>query len=125
MTDTILNRRRFLFLGAMTAAGGVLALAAAPAEAALPRLLPPLPEAPPDALSAEPALHRTPDPAAEALLEEVQWGPPVYRGPPPHRGPPPGRGRRRRRCWTENVRVRYVDRFGRPFWRIEPRQVCR
>lgn len=115
MSDPILNRRRFLFLGAMTAAGGALTLATAPAEAALPRM-PQLEHTP-----AEPALQTAPaapPDAAGALLEEVQWGGPVYRGPPPRR-------RRRRRCWVENVRVRYVDRFGRPFWRVEQREVCR
>lgn len=127
MSDPILNRRRFLFLGAMTAAGGALTLATAPAEAALPRLTPLLPETLPDAPAVQPAVQAAPatvEGAGEALMQEVQWGPPVYRGPPPYYGPPPRR-RRRRRCWVENVRVRYVDRFGRPFWRIEPRQVCR
>ena len=127
MSDAILNRRRFLFLGAMTVAGGALTLAAAPAEAALARLTPLLPDRLPDALAAQPAVPPAPatvEEYAEALMQEVQWGPPVYRGPPPYYGPPPRR-RRRRHCWVENVRVRYVDRFGRPFWRIEPRRVCR
>ncbi len=124
MSDPILNRRRFLFLGAMTAAGGALTLAAAPAEAAPARFAPLLPERVPAAQPAVQPAPATVEESAEALMQEVQWGPPVYRGLPPYYGPPPRR-RRRRRCWVENVRVRYVDRFGRVFWRIEPRRVCR
>ena len=120
MKPNALNRRRFLFLSAVTAAGGVLALASTPAEAAPPQ---PTTPALPDAAVPEPALA-TPDDAADAVLEEVQWGkPPPYRGRPRYYRPPPRR--RRRRCWVENVRVRYVDRFGRVFWRVEPRRICR
>jgi hypothetical protein len=119
-----MQRRGFLFLSAVTAAGAALTLVTKPAEAALPRpVLPPQP----DALAPEPAVQlapASPEEAAEALMQEVQWGPPPGRGGPPgRRGPPPRR--RRRRCWIENVRVRYVDRFGRVNYRMERRQVCR
>jgi hypothetical protein len=56
--------------------------------------------------------------AAADLLQEVQYGP-----PPGYYGPP--RRRRRRRCWIERVRVPRRDRFGRVFYVIRERQVCR
>lgn len=63
------------------------------------------------ALAATPA-EAAPDP----LLQDVQYG---Y-------GPPPGRGRRRRRrCWVERVRVPRRDRYGRVFYVIREREVCR
>jgi hypothetical protein len=57
--------------------------------------------------------------APDALLQEVQYGP-----PPGSYGPPPRR-RRRRRCWVERVRVPRRDRFGRVFYVIRDREVCR
>lgn len=119
-----MNRRNFFLSGAAAALAG-LGAGLTKAEAAPARLnLPDLADAPE-------TLEFEPGGAGEAAsLEEVQWGyhppyygPPPWAGPPWHYGPPPRR--RRRRCWIENVRVRYVDRWGRPFWRIEPREVCR
>jgi hypothetical protein len=116
-----MNRRRFLFLGAMSAAGA--ALAATTAEAALPRLA--STPATPSPLVQDPAAAPLPAEMEELLHEAQGWGPPPHRDGPPGRGGPPPRRRRRRRCWMENVRVRYVDRFGRVNYRIERREVCR
>lgn len=58
-----------------------------------------------------------PDATASALASDVQY----YRdgrGYRDRRGP-------RRRCWTENRRVRVQDRFGRVFIQIRPVRVCR
>jgi len=108
-----MNRRNFFLSGAAAALCG-LGAGLTKAEAAPARLnLPDLAHAP------ETLEFETGGAGEAAPLEEVQWG---YH--PPYYGPPPRR-RRRRRCWIENVRVRYVDRWGRVFWRIEPRQVCR
>ncbi len=56
--------------------------------------------------------------APEDLLQGVQYGP-----PPGYYGPP--RRRRRRRCWVERVRVPRRDRWGRVFYVIREREVCR
>lgn len=101
-----MERRRFLFAGlAGTLAatlGGVAAQAATPAMRA--------PATPQPA--AEPAVVREEE--VDALMEEVQWG------------PPPGRGRGRRpRCWIERRRVAFRDRWGRVRHRWVERRVCR
>ncbi|MBU8545169.1 MULTISPECIES: hypothetical protein [Roseomonadaceae] len=107
-----MERRRFLFAGLAGALAATLGGVAA--QAATPVIRPAVTPEPQPA--AEPALAREEE--VDALMQEVQWGPPPGR-------PRPGRGPRRRRCWTERRRVAYRDRFGRVRYRMVDRRVCR
>ncbi|PZW51159.1 hypothetical protein C8P66_101381 [Humitalea rosea] len=99
-----MDRRRLLFTGL----AGVLAaaFAVAPAAEAL-------------TLSAHPA----PEPLrADTLPPEPLRAEPLQAEPAQYRPPPP---RGRRRCWTEQRRVAFRDRYGRIRHRIVQRRVCR
>jgi hypothetical protein len=105
-----MERRRFLLAGMAGAiAAATLGSAEAAARAIRPPSLAPLP-------GAAPALADQAE--VEALMQEVQYGPPP--------GRPRGNPRRRRpRCWMERRRVAYRDRSGRIRHRWVERRVCR
>lgn len=100
-----MERRRLLLAGLFGAVA--TALAAAPAAAAVTAVLRPaalLPTPSPEA-----ALARPDD--SEALLHDVQYG-------PPRRGHRP-------RCWVQRRRIAVRGRNGRIHYRWVDRRVCR
>jgi hypothetical protein len=107
-----MQRRRLLTLGALAP---LAALAATPAEAAIPAAT-----IPADWREEAVEMLDGSNPFATPQAEPAQYG----WGPPPRRRPP-SRRRRRPICRWENVRVRYRDRWGNVFWRVERRQICR
>jgi hypothetical protein len=56
--------------------------------------------------------------SSEAEAQPYGYGPYGY-------GPPGQYRRRRRRCWIETVRVPARDYYGRPYYRLVRREVCR
>ncbi|NKE46114.1 hypothetical protein HB662_15110 [Roseomonas frigidaquae] len=106
-----MERRRFILAGL---AGAIAAATIGGAEAATRAISTPspapLPEPTPEA---RPAVAEQAE--VDALMQEVQWGPPPGR---PRRG-------RRPRCWMERRRVAFRDRFGRIRHRWVERRVCR
>ncbi len=103
-----MERRRFVLAGL---AGAIAAATLGTTEAAARAIRPPSPAPVPEAAPARAE-------QAEALLQEVQWGPPPGRPRGNQRG-------RRPRCWIERRRVAFRDRFGRIRHRWVERRVCR